>query len=626
MLQSIRDNAQGWLAWIIVGLISIPFALWGIHEYLGPNADTAVAEVNSQELSQREFTEHYQRLLQQMRNFQPDSQIDQAKLKQNTLDQLIEEEVMVQTGVDHGLRIGDALLAARIHSFPFFQENGKFSEIIYQQALQTQGMSPVVFEQQMRRGLLTDQLRNGLLRSALLGSAEAATVARLQGQQRQISYLLIPAAKFAGQVEISEDQIKQYFETHKAEFFTPEKVSVEYVELREADLASKLTVDEALLKQRYDEQKDHFTTEPEWQAAHILIKTDAGKDEAAAKQQAEDLTQRAKSGEDFAELARQFSADTGSAQNGGDLGTFSKGAMVKPFEDAVAAMQPGEIAGPVQSRFGYHIIKLIQATPPRTRAFEEVREELLTTLQREQADTVFYEQQENFSNLAFEHPDTLDILAQNMGLEKKTSELFSRDASGEGIQAYPQVITAAFSQAVLEESRNSEVVAVEERHLLVLRLKQHQAATPQPLEEVRERIVERLKQEKTRQAAESLGKTLLGELAAGQQDQQALAALHQLNWEAPQWVTRQAPAFPQPALLESAFRLGYPAPEQALYQGMALTNGDYALLALLAVKDGASSDTQQTDSQRLALGQSEFQQFLESVKQRAEIKIYADKL
>jgi peptidyl-prolyl cis-trans isomerase D len=405
MLQSIRDNAQGWLAWVIVGLISIPFALWGIHEYLGPNADTAVAKVNGQELSQQEFTEHYRRMLRQVRNFQPDREIDEAKLKQSTLDQLIEDELMVQTSVNHGLRVGDALLAARIHAFPFFQEEGRFSEALYQQALQAQGLPALAFEEQMRRSLLNDQLRNGIQQSALLSSADAAALDRLQEQQRQISYLLIPAEKFAGQIEVGEEDIGQYFEAHKSEFFTPEKVSIDYVELSDADLAAKLSVDEAMLQARYEEQKAHFTTQPEWHAAHILIKSET--DEAAAKKQAEELAQRARAGEDFTELAKQFSADTGSAPNGGDLGFFSPGAMVKPFEDAVAAMQPGEISAPVQSRFGYHVIKLIEAKPARTREFEEVREELRETLQAELADTEFYNQQENFSNLAFEHPDNL---------------------------------------------------------------------------------------------------------------------------------------------------------------------------------------------------------------------------
>jgi peptidyl-prolyl cis-trans isomerase D len=212
-------------------------------------------------------------------------------------------------------------------------------------------------------------------------------------------------------------------------------------------------------------------------------------------------------------------------------------------------------------------------------------------------------------------------------LEKKTTDLFSRDASGLDILAHPQVIAAAFSPPVLEEGRNSEVIQVEDRHLAVLRLKQHEAAKPQSLEEVKTSIIERLKQDKTQQAATELGKALLGELAAGQQDQQTLAAQRQLNWEAPQWVTRQAMTFPRPELLEAAFRLGYPAENQALYQGVALPNGDYALLALLAVKPGeAGEDSQMLENHRMALGQSEFQQFLASVKQRAKIQIYADKL
>jgi peptidyl-prolyl cis-trans isomerase D len=214
-----------------------------------------------------------------------------------------------------------------------------------------------------------------------------------------------------------------------------------------------------------------------------------------------------------------------------------------------------------------------------------------------------------------------------MGLEKKSTDLFSRDEQQPGILEHPQVLAAAFSTPVREEGRNSEVIALGERHLLVLRLKQHEAAKPLALEEVKEQIATRLKQEKARQAATDLGKRLLGELASGAADQQALAGPHQLNWEAPQWVSRQAMTFPHRELLEAAFRLGYPAPEQALYQGMSLPNGDYALLALLAVKPGEASDIpQRLDGQRQALGQSEFQQFLSSIKQGAKIEIHADKL
>ncbi len=573
-IQSIRNRAQGWLAWLVVGLISIPFALWGINSYLAPQPQTAVAEVNGIEISQQAFQGLLQQQLQQMQAQFPNQDFASMEsfFKNQLLNNMINEEVLVQTAMASDMRVGNDLLAGYIHSLDDFKKDGVFSQSKYKELLSQAGYSPALFETRIKRDLLTEQLRNGVEYSTFVTDREQKQYEQLKQQQRLISHVLIAPEKFT--VKATEAEIKKYYTDHQADHFTPEKVSVNYIELKAADWVSDTAVDDSVLKQRYAEQKASFTIQPQWRARHILFDT---KDQTKAKA----ILGKAKAGEDFAALAKAHSQDKGSASKGGDLGFFGKGQMVKEFEQATAKLKAGEISDLVKSSFGYHIIKLEETKPESIQPFAEVREQLRTAYLKEQGESVFYEQRDTFANLAFEHPDSLDLLAKNLKLKVQTSPLFERN-QGEGISKEEKVRQAAFSDGVLREGKNSEVLELGEQHIMVLRIKDHQTAKAKPLASVKAEIKTLLQQQKQQKEAESLGEKLLAALRAGK-NPDSIMAEQQLQWQAAQWIGRDSRDIEPAVLVGVAFQLPAPEKDKALYHGLSVANG-YAIMALLEIK------------------------------------------
>jgi peptidyl-prolyl cis-trans isomerase D len=641
MLQHIREKAQGWLGWIIGGLIAIPFALWGIYDYLRPPPKTVIAEVNGVELSEAEFNRNVQQRRQQLRAMLKQQEVDlsfmEPQIKQSTLEQMIEDEVLTQSALDVGLRVGDSLLAKRIHEFSAFQQSGTFSQNIYEQALRHQGLTPNHFEMQMRRVILTEQIREGILRSALLTTHDLQAQTRLEEQQRAIRYLMIPTERFDKTVTVSDAEAETYYHAHTNQYMTLEKVSIEYIELSQETLATAQAIEDEALEQFYQERLAGFTTPAQWQARHILIETgkNATVDEiAAAEKEAQALLAKIKNGDTFETLAKQFSDDSTTADKGGDLGWFQSGTgqQIKAIEDAVTTLKKGEVSAPVKSPFGFHLIKLTDSKPAIVKPFAEVKEVLKNDLQKEHAESEFYSQLEQLSNLAFENPNSLKIAGQTLNLPIKSTDLFDHTGiQDDAMLSHPKIIKAAFSEQVLQEGYNSDVIEVGEQQVVVLRVKDHQPAEAKPLSEVKAQILLTLKKEKTKEAAQKLGKKLLDELTKNIKDPYTTAKNHDLTWSAIQWIKRQDTTLKYPKIVQAAFKMGHPTENKAIYQGIELNGGNYVLIALLAIEahvlpDASETEQKEHTQKRLALGEDEFKQVVSSLKAKADIKTYADEL
>lgn len=635
MLQSIRDRAQGVGAWIIVILISIPFALWGIHEYVQPTNEEMVAKVNDVKITRNEFERNVRQQQAYFRNMLQGQNIDisffEKQIRRSTLENMIEQEVLIQIAEEHGLRIADQSLAASIHKIPAFQENGQFSPEQYQRLMKMQGMSPLYFENQMRRDLLTTQIRQGIQRSTLVPDNLKKQFEKLNQQQRLLSYLIIPKNEFREKITLTDEEIGQYYDENLRFYQTPEQVSVEYVELALSDIQKDLKFDEQTLRDYYQERITSYTTPVKWQASHILISVaqEASAEEwRAAKKRAEELFNQLKNEQaDFASLAKEHSDDTESAKEGGDLGEFGRGRMVKPFEKALDTMAVGDISEPVRTQFGFHIIKLDDKQGDTVRPFEEVKEELANNLKQEQAENEFYVQYEQFGTLTFEHPHSLEMVAEVLDLQIKETDFFGKQGiAGDEIFSKREVIDAAFNDEVLIDGYNSSVIELEDQHVLALRVKTHKPPEQKPLAEVREDIEQTLTQQKLEEAAQQLGEQLLTTLKNGQSPVQ-VAAAHQLAWSEPEWVKRDdSVAGGGTRLVTEAFKLGHPSEaQQALYQGIDLNNGDYALLAVLAVKTDDAEENPNAQ-QQLTLAQSEFGNFLAALKSQMEIKVQDEDL
>ena len=599
MLELIRTKAQGWLAWTIVILLIIPFALWGINKYINKDTDTYVASVGGVDISKRVYDQAYQnaraRLQQSLgKNFDP-AMLERFGLKQSVVNGLIEDEVLTQAATRAGYRVSDEQLAQEIRGLENFQVDGKFDPERYQRLLRAQGDTPGSFEARVGRLMLINQLRGGINESSFITKTELRDMVRLRDQQREISYLIIPATRFSKEINVDDAAIETYYANNSESFAIPEKVSVDYVELAVSDLVQSVPVDEQKLQQLYRERSAEFAGEEQRRASHILVQF--GDDPAAARAKAEELLQRVKNGESFEQLAKKYSDDPGSSGNGGDLGFFGRNIMDKAFEDATFALaKVGDVSDVVESSFGFHIIKLTGIQPGRVKSFEEVRDQLAADYRRRQAEEMFFDRSEILANAAFEHPESLSVAAESIGLEIKKSDFFSR-ASGRDIASHAAVRQAAFSDEVLKGGNNSESIEISPEDIVVLRINQHEPSTTRPLEDVRDQIVERLRNERARERARELGEKLLTDLKAGGDDAQ-MASEQKLSWTKAQFVGRKEKEV-NAAIIDNAFRLQKPTDDKPVYSGTVLSNGNYAVIHLSVVKDGDVAALDAADLRKL---------------------------
>ncbi len=636
MLHFIREKIQGWIAWAIVILLIIPFALWGINEYMGGGGPLTVATVNGEEISQRDFQQNYSMQRQRMREMlgaQYDASVFDARIKEQALQDLIDQELLTQQAKDAGLRVADESVKQTILSIDAFKENGQFSNQLYTRVLQAQGESPATFEQRLQRAILTQQLHSGVSTSALVTDEEMQRLLKLENQTRDIDHLLLKAESFKDEADAGDEALQKFYEQHRDEFMTPEQVSIEYVELKATDLGQDVQPTEEELKQFYEERVSQFQLPEERRTRHILISVQEGADEETvnkAREKANDIRKQLTEGADFAKLAEEYSDDPGSSKLGGDIGYFGRGSLDPEYENTMFSLKEGEISEPVLSSFGFHIIKLEEIRAEKSKSYDEVKDELLNDYRRNIADRKFFEQAEKLTTLAYEVPTTLSDAAGAVGLEIQSTPLFSR-AGGPGIAANPQVAQAAFSNEVLAEGYNSEPIEIGENHVVVLRIKEHVEKKPRTLDEAKTEIKNRLMNEIAREKATKRGEEIIQRLRSGDQPQ-AVATELQLEWIKSGELKRSDRKIDS-AIVKQAFKLSRPAGEGASsFGGTALANGDYAVIAVNKVTDGDITQIEEANKLNLKRtlagirGDTSFNDLLANMKEGARIVIQQDNL
>lgn len=636
MLEFIRERAQGWFAWAIVILLIIPFALWGIHQYQTTDAEVDVAVVNGKKITDNDFQQAYQQQKNRIqgmlgKNFDP-ALVNNQQFKKGVLDHLIDREVLVQGAHDAGLRVSDVRVGAEIRAIPNLQSKGQFDSELYRRLLRSQGLSVGAFEQMISNDLVIRQLNQGIADSAFVTRPELDALLRIKLQQRDVGYTVVPAASYIDTVKVQDKDIEQYYKDNPDRFRIPEQVSVNYLDLSVDNLAKKVHVTDDALRELYQERAADFTTPEERHARHILIKvaSDASPEKVeAAEKKAEDILARIRKGESFAELAKKFSQDPGSAKEGGDLGYFGRGVMDKAFEKATYALKVGEVSDPVRSTFGFHIIKLEGVRGGERKPFSQVRDQLEHDLKHQEAEDQYYSEAETLSNLAFEHADNLTAAAQELNIPIQSTGLFSRD-SGTGIAANPKVREAAFADDVMLDGKNSEAIELTQDHVVVLHLKDHKPAALRPLDEVRDDIRQILRLQAAKAKAKQAGEDFVQRIEKGE-DAAAVAAKLKLKWERPGFIAREDTKV-NPQIVDAAFQLVLGGDAKPGFSGKALSSGDFAVYGVYAVKDGdpASADKKTVDSLKASLrrdhGESVFEAYVDALKSKMEISSYPDKL
>jgi len=634
MLQSFSDRIRTsrWLGYAIVIAISIPFALWGIQAYMGGGDPGVAARVNGKPIKnfevERGVSQQRRALAQRFGGDLPDAFSDQM-LRQRVLDNLITREVLRQAADDAGMRIRDQRVAAQIRRQQYFQSDGAFDPELYRKTLSQAGLSPQQYEAQVREGVRLEQLRSGIADTAFVLPGEAREAARLQGEERRVAVLERGRAAVASSVSVDDDAVQAYYDKHKDAFQTPRRVRVAYLDLDIDALRKQVDVSEDELRAEYRANRDQYRQQEERKAAHILIRIpdDAqGDAEQAALAKAQRIRQRLKDGGDFGALAREYSDDSGSAEQGGELGYVGRGDMVEPFEKALFGLDKvGAVSDPVRTSYGYHLIKLEDIRAPKPKPFDEVRDELRRKLATQRAERLFYDRVEVLSNTAYENPGSLQPAAKASGLEIERTDWFSRN-KGTGIADNAAVRKAAFSSEVLQERRNSDVVELDDRHVVILRVVDEQPPSVRPLDEVRDAVRERLESQRVSERLKEWSKNMTSRLDEG-------AAPGDLAGEGTQfrdlgWIGRDAgnesDEKVDPVVRRVAFELPIPGQDEgSTYSTATLADGGMAVVLVRTTRlpdpdeEAVSAMRQQ---RRNGISGNELQAWIAALRDVAEIE------
>lgn len=621
MLQAIRDKVTGWIAYAIIFLISVPFALWGVNSYLGGGEATPAATVNGEDITSRDLDTAYanyrQRLAQVFGGTIPAGFGDEDILKEQVLSQLIEEYALRQYADKQRYRVGDEELNRLIRSMEVFQSEGKFDGSIYQAQLSSQGYSPAGFEQEFKRTQSMNQLQTAINATAFTIPVQKKQFLNLSNQRRKIR--LLTRTINSEVYTLSDQEIEDYYQANASRYMTAEQLKIDYLEVSLEQVKSLVDVSDDQLLDHYHQAKDSYTSAEYRTASHILLTLEDGVSEDESKQVQDRLAQireQITSGADFAALAREHSQDPGSASDGGNLGEVERGMMVQPFETVLFAMQEGEVSEPVKTTFGWHLIKLDQVSGGGTASFAEVRDDIENEIRAELAESRIYDITENLANLAYEQSDSLLPAAEQLGLEMQTSEWFDR-TSGTGIASESEVRNIAFSNRVLDQGVNSEAIELSDNRIVFIHLKERKPATQKSLSEVTDLIVELLKQQKNKEDNKLAGNKALEALKTG----------GVLDDIASEWkneivdngfIGRDDSSL-NANLIKQVFQMDKTT-SGVSYGGFTHSNGDFSLIELSAVESSDDDiDGKRVETMTTATARADYQAVLKLLANRAEV-------
>ncbi len=555
MFDSVRNNKK--VVQIFLALITLPFAFFGVDSYVrnsGPGND--LASVGDTKITIPQFEQSMRERQDQLRqrlgeNFKPEM-MNAPDVRQGVLDSLVDQRLLLLEAEKNRLRTSDNVLRDVISKIPSLQEDGKFSISRYESVLRAQGMSQPQFEYKLRQDLTLQQLIGAVGETAFVSDTQAEAMLKIQSEERQFSEFRIAPERLADKVKIEAAAIQKHYDENKPLFELPEQVKAEYIVLSLDALLAKVTVPDADVKAWYEGHKDRYEQAEERRASHILVMTNADTDKDKAKAKAEEVLKEVqKAPAKFAELAKQYSQDPGSAQKGGDLGFFGRGMMVKAFEDIVFKQKEGEISGLVQSEFGFHIIKLTAIKGGKQRSLDEVRAEIESELKRQAASRKFAEAAEAFTNMVYEQSDSLQPVAEKFSLKIQQSGLIPKNpdprvAGSLGVLGNAKVLAALFSEDAIANKRNTEAVEIAPNTLLAARVLEHVAASSIPFDTVKTDIEKLLRAQQAAALAKSSGEASLAELVKGGADK--------LAWSPAKSVSRLQSNQLPPAAVQAIFK------------------------------------------------------------------------
>ncbi len=613
MLGKIRNKSKGWIAYLIVGLITIPFALFGIQSYIGSSSNSIIASVDGEEIA---LATYYKRLNLEQRNLQQQlgsnysSEVD-ATLRQMMIDGMIQEKLLENYANSLKLVTLDEEVRAIIQSNELFQVDGVFSEERYSQLLRLNNYTPLSYEQSQVELMKQDQIKRNLTHSAFLTSQQIERFKALAGQQRYASFIVLSTEKYQDQISVTQEQVIEYFDTNQSSFVELPKIKVNYVELSLDDIEEQEAADYETLRSLYDEDKELFTNPEQRSAQHILVEE---------RELAESLLVEIQQGADFSELARIHSIDTSTKDSGGDLGYFERDIMVPEFDKVVFKMGIGELSKVVETDFGFHIIKLTEIQLENIKSFEESREQLVLLHQKKAAQQKLYSLQEELGNLAYEDP--LDFVAEQLDLELKTSDYFSRTSE----EYEEQFVATAYSDLVLNEGENSDVIELDQGRFIVMNLADQIPERQKTLDEVQTQIADILKTIEAKKIIDDLADNISSSLSNSDNNKaEALIAENELEWSEPNWISRNSEL---PLNMTSMiFKMTKPITGESVYSSNSLNENFSIVIDLKDVRVSEEIVDESISDGYLNEELNElFINLIKELKNSAEIKVYSELL
>lgn len=615
----LRAGAQGTVSKIILLLIIVSFALAGVGSYVTRPAPEVAAVVNNSDISLQQLENAYRneraRLEEQLGPefsalLNDPGYVEQVR--RSVLEQLVEQQLIDQKVAELGIYASDEQVRNAIRTLPEFQEGGRFSNDRYQQLLTRSGISAEQLRDNVRQDLSRQLLLNALIGSSFTLEAEAGLLDRLSRQERDLEWVQLPTAALMEEVNVSEQEIADYYEKHADQFKRPEQVKIDYI-LLDGNNVSVDEVDEQAIVDEYEANIAAYSQPEQRKVAHIML--NKGED---AKQNMAAIQERLAAGESFSELAQAESDDVFSGANGGELEWMEPGSQDPAFDKAAFALtKVGEVSPIVESEFGLHLITLLDIKEGHTQPLAEVRDVIAAHLAKEQVGNEFYEQEQKLAELSFEFPDSLDVAAEELGVPRVSTEFFSQADAPAAIND-PRVLKQAFSSELREQGMNSELIELGNNKAVVIHVTQHRAAAPRELEEVQEQVLEQARTAK----AEQLNKEAAMALQAAWEEGKQAAWLdeHELNVQKLNGLSRESEQ--DPALLNALFAMPKPSKDQLSLQRITLSDGSQAVLNLSAVY------TPNEASDRLAQireglvsrqGQREYESLMQAFKASANI-------
>ena len=623
---------KGWIAVVIFAIMIIPFAFWGINYYFDQSGGVIVIDVNGEEITLADYQRAYQDARQQWQSMSaaPLGENLESLIKERVTEDLIQTELLKQAGEEAGLYVGEQEVWQVIRQIPVFNDAQGFNISQFELAANRIGLTPAAFLSKIKQDMAVEQLRTALLATDFVTQPEVSAYSGIMHQTRDFSYSVLSSDELKDTIEVTNEQVQLYF-AKEDRYMEPEKVRIAYLVLSLAKVAEEVYLEEGELETYFSENKQNYEVEETRKVKQILIKLPEEPSSAIIekmKAKADELYALVKEGEEMEQVVVNQSGEYGDTIEFSEFGFLTKGALGAEVDEVVFSMVAGETSDPVQSRLGFHIMAVDEIQGGNEAMLEGKRKEVEQDLREEKAAQQLYELTDRLALLTYENPDTLEVAAEELGLQVQRSDFISREDPGVGIVAEPGIISAAFSEEVLLQENNSELLELDSERYIVLRVLEHRPSMKKPLEDVRDEIVTRLKYEQARDRTRERGESILELLEQGR-PKEDLALEFSLNWKTAAGVTQDNENINR-AVLRTAFRAGIPEAGKPIYDGASLGTGDYTVVIVYSTTM-ADRDSIEQEELGIVRGQllqtlttSTWAKFNDDLQAKADVAVYEE--